>query len=191
MMSGDGLYSLFDGRYGFMKGHQILTIRTPNRRLPDWAATKEGIQKILLTAFPNLETDDAQRWLAGRWARAIQIHFRANKSCKETAHEMREKPATIRVLIRQIERVAKGSSKGPINSRNNRRGQTPLTGAQRVARLRRRRLLARLLGRMETILACPELPEDIRVELEGDMETVQQVKETLDAGRDVLKISKT
>jgi transposase-like protein len=172
-----------------MSGHQILTLRKPYRRLPSWAATNEGIRKVLVTAFPNWETDDAQRWLAGRWARAIQLYFRANKSCKETAHEMREKPATIRVLVRQISRVARGSSKGPISPRNNRRGQEPLTGAQRVARLRRRRFLARMLERMETISERPELPEDVRVELEGYTETVQQVKEALDAGRDVSRIS--
>lgn len=174
------LLSLFDRKDGFITGHQILTLRKPNRRLPDWAATNEGIQKLLLAAFPNLETDDAQRGPAGQWARVIQIHFRANKSCRETAHEMGENSETIRVIIRQIKRVAKSNS--PIGPRNNRRGQVPLTGAQRTARCRRRRLLSRLLERMETILECPELPDDFRAELEGDMETVQQEKETLDAG---------
>jgi len=176
------LLSLFDGKDGFITGHQPIKVRQPNRRLPPWAATNEGIQKVLLAAFPNLEKDLNQRWLAGRWIRVIQIYFRANKSCEETAFEMGSTPETIRVLIRKIKHVARTNS--PISSRNNGRGQAPLTGAQRVARLRRRRFLAGLLDRIKTILTCPELPEDIRAELEVYMEDVQEVKEVMDSGRD-------
>ena len=184
------LRSLFDGNSGFMTGHQILTLRKPNRGLPAWAATKEGVQRVLLTAFPNLETDEAQRRRAGQWARVIQIHFRANKSCRETAHEMGATPETIRVLVRQIQRFANDSSRGPIGPGNNgRRRGHPQTGAQRKARHDRRKRLARLLERMETTLACPELPEDIQADLESDLETVQEAKETLDAGCDVSTIS--
>jgi hypothetical protein len=210
---------LVNGRESFSGGHQFIRIRKPNRKPPSWAASEEGIQRVLLAAFPNLKTNYAQRDQAARWAWAIQLYFKAYKSCQETAAEMGEKPSTIHALIRRIKRVAAGKTargrkrvkSGPgrltgsknqpkllpepetkllqiSQSRNQKRADP--TGARRVARLRRRRFLARLLERMETILKCPGLPEDLRIELDSDLKTVWRVKQVLDSGRDVPKISK-
>src|SRR6266480_1444919 len=53
-------------------GFQIKRIRREERDTPEWAKTSEGIQKILLTAFPKLHEKPLQRKRAGRWAQVIQ-----------------------------------------------------------------------------------------------------------------------
>ena len=103
-----GLRSVFDGKDGFMTGHQILKVRRPKRKTPEWTRTQTGIQQILLKAFPKLKTDESQRQRAGRWARVIQLYFLSAKSYRETAEEMGEKTRTIEMLIRSIHRTVKG-----------------------------------------------------------------------------------
>lgn len=94
---------------GFLSGFQIKHIRTGyEREVPEWAKTNEGIQKILLTAFPRLQTDIIQRKRAGRWAQVINLYFRKGWSRSEVAEAMGEKDLIVKMLVRSIGRVADG-----------------------------------------------------------------------------------
>jgi hypothetical protein len=91
------------------RGFQIKTFRaTYTRPVPDWARTKEGIQKILLTAFPRLRVSLSQRQKAGRWAKVINLYFINGWSTEDVAEEMYEKRQTIMMLTRSIVRVSQG-----------------------------------------------------------------------------------
>jgi hypothetical protein len=89
-------------------GFQIHNIRREDRAVPEWAVTNEGIQKILLTAFPRLQTNPLQRKRAGRWAQVIQLHFRQGWTYSEVADELNEKPRSIEMVIRGIIRTSQG-----------------------------------------------------------------------------------
>lgn len=102
------LKSMFAGDQQFMTGHQIMKVRRPRRRVPQWVFEDNRIRALLSETFPKLATDDGQRKRAGRWARVIQLYFRSRKSYRETAEEMGEKPRTIEMIIRSIYRVSKG-----------------------------------------------------------------------------------
>jgi hypothetical protein len=94
---------------GFLSGFQIKNVRTGyEREVPEWATKNEGIQKILLTAFPKLHTDAAQRKRAGRWAQVINLYFKKRWSRAEVAEAMGENDLVIKMLVRSIVRVADG-----------------------------------------------------------------------------------
>lgn len=98
----------FDKRDSFFSGSQPIKIRRPRRVIPSWVFSNEKIKNFLKGSFPKLSSDAKQRDRAGRWARVIQLYFRANKSYRETAEEMGEKPRTVEMIIRTIHRVSKG-----------------------------------------------------------------------------------
>src|SRR5208337_3689713 len=94
---------------GFLSGFQIKHIRTGyEREVPEWAKKNEGIQKILLTAFPKLHTDVSQRKRAGRWAQVINLYFRQNWSQTEVSEALGENSNVIKMLVRSINWVAEG-----------------------------------------------------------------------------------
>lgn len=101
-------FNIIPGDQAFMNGHQIIRIRRPRRRVPQWTFEDNKIRALLLKTFPKLATDADQRKRAGRWARVIQLYFRAKKSYRETAEEMGEKPRTVEMIVRSIYRVSKG-----------------------------------------------------------------------------------
>lgn len=98
---------------------QIVSIRHPDRATNaaliygsparnDWASNFKLIQKILLTAFPKLQTDSRQRYRAGRWARIIELYFRMGLSYSEVAEEIKENKGAVKTLIRSIQRRSRG-----------------------------------------------------------------------------------
>jgi hypothetical protein len=90
-------------------GFQIKNVRTNyDRETPDWIRSNESIQKILLTAFPRLKTDENQRKRAGRWARVIQLYFRLGWTIGEIADEINVKQNVVSMIIRSIVRTARG-----------------------------------------------------------------------------------
>jgi hypothetical protein len=91
-------------------GFQIKNIRTEKRDVPEWARTNEGIQKLLLTAFPKLKINDSQRKRAGRWAQVIQMYFRMGWTYSEVADALEEKPRVIEMVIRGITRTSEGKT---------------------------------------------------------------------------------
>jgi hypothetical protein len=94
-------------KFGAPKGFQIVE-GMPNREVPKWAYLKKDIQKILLTAFPKLETNPNQRQKAGRWAQIIKLYYLQGASAEEVADQLGETPAVITRLLLSIKRVSKG-----------------------------------------------------------------------------------
>lgn len=103
VLDGDDL-----GEFGAASGFQIKNIRRQERDTPEWARTNEGIQKILLVAFPRLREDSKQRAAAARWARVIQMYFQMGWTRFEIADELNIKPGTVLTLTRSIVRTSKG-----------------------------------------------------------------------------------
>jgi hypothetical protein len=95
--------------YSRTRGFQVHTIRREEREVPEWARTKEGIQKILLTAFPKIQ-DPKQRVKAGRWAQVIQLYFQLGWTYTQVADELNEKPNVILMVIRGITYTAEGKT---------------------------------------------------------------------------------
>jgi len=105
-------FNIVPGDQSFMNGHQIIRIRRPRRRVPQWVFDDNKIRAFLLRSFPKLSSDDKQRKRAGRWARVIQLYFRTRKSYRETAEEMGESLETTHNIIRRIQRASSGK---PVN----------------------------------------------------------------------------
>lgn len=96
------------GPDGSAFGFQIKNIRRQEKEIPEWARTNEGIQKVLLTAFPRLHSDPNQRKRAGRWAQFIQCYFQLGWTESEVAEELNAKIGTIHTLRRSVVRTSKG-----------------------------------------------------------------------------------
>ena len=91
-------------------GFQIKNIRTEKRDVPEWARTNEGIQKLLLTAFPKLKINESQRKRAGRWAQVIQMYFRMGWTYSEIANELEVRPNIVLMIIRGVTYTAEGKT---------------------------------------------------------------------------------
>lgn len=93
---------------GTAHGFQIIEVELKNRELPEWAKTKEGIQKLLLTAFPKLHINQLQRQRAGRWAQVIELFYKKSWTESDVAQELNETVAAVRSILRGITRTAQG-----------------------------------------------------------------------------------
>jgi hypothetical protein len=115
-----------DSRYPFASGHQV---RNPSgrashserlKRIPEWAKHNDQIQALLLRSFPKLEIDPNQRNRAGRWARIIQLYYRAMWTQSMIAEEMGLRLSNINATIRSITRAAEGRQSGTGTGRQGR-----------------------------------------------------------------------
>lgn len=99
-----------DGDDGFMGGHQIKKVRQlfGQRDTPLWAASDTEVRKVLLRAFPKLNREKNQRAAAARWSQAITLVYRVGMPYNHAASEMGLKVGTLRSLLRNIRRVARG-----------------------------------------------------------------------------------
>ncbi|MGA7852182.1 MAG: hypothetical protein WCA15_02580 [Candidatus Acidiferrales bacterium] len=93
---------------GTTGGFQIEEAPATKKEIPAWAYLKEDIQKILLTAFPKLQTNSSHRKRAGRWAQVIQLYYLQGMTAEEVAQELYETRTVIKRLIISISRIAKG-----------------------------------------------------------------------------------
>lgn len=94
---------------GFLSGFQIKRFRTGYRRnLPEWARSKEGIQRVLLTAFPSFKENPLQRRRAGNWARIITLYYLQNWSESQVAAEIGQSLSRVRHYLSFIDNVARG-----------------------------------------------------------------------------------
>jgi Sigma-70, region 4 len=92
-----------------IKGFQITQAGVGvEKKVPAWAYLKPQIQKILLTAFPKLQTDSAQRKRAGRWAQVINMYYLQGMTAEEVAEELNETRVAIKRFIVSISRISKG-----------------------------------------------------------------------------------
>ena len=89
-------------------GHQIIKPLRRRKKKPAWVSDNERIQQILLRSFPNLQTNPAQRFRAGRWARLIHLYFQEGRSRSYISEEMKWSYAAVDSAIRGIKRVARG-----------------------------------------------------------------------------------
>lgn len=96
-----------DGGDGFMTGHRVTKGRVL-RPVPEWAASDESVQAVILSAFPNWREHQGQLYAASRWAGVITYYFKCSRSYRETAELMGEDPESIRSLIIRIRRAACG-----------------------------------------------------------------------------------
>ena len=99
------------GEVGAARGFQIRSIRTGYKKeVPEQLANNEGIQKLLLTAFPKLLTSESQRQKAGRWAQVVKLHFQMGWSYPTIAEEMGVDPNVIKMIIRGIKYTLDGKT---------------------------------------------------------------------------------
>ncbi len=78
------------------------------KEIPPWVLLKEEIQKVLLTAFPKLQTDPKHRRRAGRWAQVINLYYLQGMTAEEVAQELNETRLVIKRLIISISRISRG-----------------------------------------------------------------------------------
>jgi hypothetical protein len=97
----------FDSRD--LKGFQVTDSGAGcDKQIPPWAYLKEEVQKILLTAFPKLQTNASHRKRAGRWAQVINMYYLQGMTAEEVAQELNETRIVIKRLIISISRISKG-----------------------------------------------------------------------------------
>jgi hypothetical protein len=113
------LRGYLDGQDTFMTGgHQVIKPRQSNRETPDWATSNNKIQVILLRSFPKLRTNLTQRKGAARWAEIIQLYYRMHVSKRQIAEQLKLNYNTVRMLVRNISRAAKGKKANGVANTN-------------------------------------------------------------------------
>lgn len=103
-----------DGDSSFVSsGHQIIKIRSREREMPDWAASRIKIQNILLAAFPKLREDKTQREAASRWAMVINLFYRMNLTYSQIGRELKISEDAVMKIVQRINRTASAPIKRP------------------------------------------------------------------------------
>jgi hypothetical protein len=98
-----------DSNDPFMSGgHQIVKIRTREKVIPPWATDNREMQKLLLLAFPKLNSNMKQRKAAARWGRVIHLFYRMNLTKTDVAIELRIKRSIVKLIIQRAKRLAAG-----------------------------------------------------------------------------------
>lgn len=98
-----------DDDVGMMRVHNF---RRQKRTTPEWATDDKAVQKILLTSFPKLQTDEKQRRRAARWVRIIFLYYRKHMSYSQVAEELEELPERIGHTLCKIRRASRGQQTG-------------------------------------------------------------------------------
>ena len=99
----------FDGQDPFMTGgHQIIKTRQRERTIPEWTKSNKSVQGVLLLAFPKLNSNARQRVAAARWASVIHLYYRMKMTRSAVSAQTKIPVDTLRSLLRNISRVAKG-----------------------------------------------------------------------------------
>ena len=93
------LRNTLDGDDQFMGGHQILTIRRPQKKVPPWANNDKKIQEFVRRSFPKMDTNTLQRKRAARWVAIIYYYYRQNWTRMQIARELGLTTGKIKNLI--------------------------------------------------------------------------------------------
>jgi len=104
------LRKYFDGTGGFVLGHQIVTIRSSRRKIPEWTRDDQFVRKLIRKSFPKMDTDPKQRFQAGRWAAVIHLFYRLQLPTGQIAADMGVKVKKVRDVLQRLRRAAKGLS---------------------------------------------------------------------------------
>jgi hypothetical protein len=98
----------FDGSEPFMtNGHQILSKRQGDKRIPEWAQPS-NLKELIQREFPRWKTDQKQRDRAGRWHHVIYQYYYVGDSASDVAQEMGLTLDQFKNILRCIRRVAVG-----------------------------------------------------------------------------------
>ena len=84
---------------------QIIKIRRPHKRIPDWTRDNKKVQEVLLRSFPDMEWNDDQRFRAGRWACIINLYFRQNWTRGQIAEELNMTYERVKAALQRIRRA--------------------------------------------------------------------------------------
>ncbi len=119
----DQLRHHVDGNDSFMSGFQLGGARTYKRPAPEWTESKTETQRVLLTAFPQLSTNQKQRRQASRWAQVIVLYFRLGYTAKQVGEEMGVRTSTVNGIVRRTRLVAAGHRSNGSGLRGGKRGR--------------------------------------------------------------------
>ena len=99
-----------DGDDGFMSAHQIKKVRVliGQKNTPEWTGSNAEVRRVLLSSFPDLSFNPAQRRAAARWNQAITLVYRMSMPYNHAALEMGITVGALRSMLRNIRRAAKG-----------------------------------------------------------------------------------
>jgi hypothetical protein len=106
-----------------MSGFQLAGPRTYERVAPRWTENKQDIQRVLLTAFPELHNDQKKRKQAARWAQVIVLYFHLGYTAKQVGEELGVKTSTVNGIVRRTRLVAAGHRSNGSGLRGGKRGR--------------------------------------------------------------------
>jgi hypothetical protein len=98
----------FDGNDHFIRNFQVGGTRKYERKTPLWVHDNKKIEKVLLSAFPKLMTDETQRKRAARWAGVIHYYFRLRYTYVKVGEELGLKTNVVNGIVRSIKRASCG-----------------------------------------------------------------------------------
>lgn len=127
------LRNMVDGSDSFIGGFQIGGLRKHKRKPQPWVNNQKEVQKMLLTAFPKLATNERQRKRAARWVRVLYLYYNLQYTRTQVAADLSITPKAVEMIIERISCAHKG-----LGSR--------LRGTQRSLNRGRPKKLARVIG---------------------------------------------
>jgi hypothetical protein len=104
----EDLRKFIDGDDTFMRGHQVVKVRTHDRETPSWAASNKAIRELVERSFPKMSTSKTQKTYAVRWLRIIQLFYRMGLSQSYIALEMNISRDVVKDTLRSIQRASRG-----------------------------------------------------------------------------------
>lgn len=100
-------------------GHRDIKVRRGSKQIPDWVNDYAFIRRVLLRAFPKLDTSIKQRKAAGKWIRVIQLYWRKQLTHGQIRFELGEsvngefvplRLTAVQAIIRNIRRAINGDA---------------------------------------------------------------------------------
>ena len=101
-------------RYNILKtvgdtwGHQIVKVRSQERKIPEWANNDSKIREFIVRAFPKLHTNFYQQEHASRWVRVAHLYFKMGYTYTQVAKEMNLTTGQVLGILRNLRRASKG-----------------------------------------------------------------------------------
>jgi hypothetical protein len=98
----------FDGDEPFMTGgHQILSKKAGNKKIPTWAQLS-NLRALIDREFPHWRTDQKQRDRASRWNNVVYQYYYVGDSATDAAQETGLTINQFKNILKCIRRVARG-----------------------------------------------------------------------------------
>ena len=99
----------------FMNAYQIKKRRGLNttRTIPDWAMNDMKLRELVVSTFPDWQTNGVQKRRAERWLRVVYFYYRKQEPRRVIAKEMGMTMSALDTLIRDINRKMRFSPPSP------------------------------------------------------------------------------